>query len=275
MKDVTKKKNEEGEIAYTCIQASDDGWEKDIHRIEEQYNKRINHVNNSDKSKEDKEKEIKQLKMNMLMDPRRPNIFYSTEETAKRKWRIANRLNTIKDNEFLTASYVLTWNTDKPDVWVGYYHGDITDLAVDAIVNAANRTILGGGGVDGAIHKVAGEELREECYKIREEKYPEGVPTGEAVITKGYNLPAKHVIHTPGPIWEDGTQGEPELLYNCYYNSLKLAIDNKVNVIAFPEISTGAYGYPKDEAEKVAFKAISDFVKDYPASLEEIILVKY
>lgn len=160
-------------------------------------------------------------------------------------------------------------------VKITHHKGDITELDVDAIVNAANRTILGGGGVDGAIHKAAGEELREECYKIREEKYPEGVPTGEAVITKGYNLPAKYVIHTPGPIWKDGTQEEPELLYKCYYNSLEVAVENNVKVIAFPEISTGAYGYPKDKAEEVASKAISDFVEKHPAALEEIILVKY
>lgn len=153
--------------------------------------------------------------------------------------------------------------------------GDITKLEVDAIVNAANRTILGGGGVDGAIHRAAGERLKEECFKIRTEKYPDGVPTGDVVITKGYNLPAKFVIHTPGPIWNDGSQGESELLYNCYYNSLKLADKNNIKTLAFPEISTGAYGYPKDKAEEVAIKAISDFIEENPKSFKEIILVRY
>lgn len=152
---------------------------------------------------------------------------------------------------------------------------DITTLKVDAIVNAANRTILGGGGVDGAIHKAAGEDLRTECYKIRQEKYPEGVPTGEAVITKGYKLPANFIIHTPGPIWHGGDQGEAEILYNCYFNSLKLAKENNIKTIAFPAISTGAYEFPKEKAAEVANKAVNDFIENNPEAFDEIFFVEY
>lgn len=152
---------------------------------------------------------------------------------------------------------------------------DITKIEVDAIVNAANKTLYGGGGVDGAIHFGAGRELLAECVQIRETKYADGLPTGEAVLTKGYNLPAKYIIHTVGPIWESENGKEKELLYNCYYNSLKLANKKKIKSIAFPSISTGAFRFPKDLADQIARQAINDFLEKEKSNIEEIFLVKY
>lgn len=134
--------------------------------------------------------------------------------------------------------------------------GDITKLNVDAIVNAANSTLLGGGGVDGAIHRAAGPELLNECRKLG------GCPTGEARITRGYRLPARHVIHTVGPVWQGGRQGEDELLANCYRNSLKLAELNGLKSIAFPSISTGAYHFPIERASRIAVKSVREYLKE-------------
>lgn len=140
--------------------------------------------------------------------------------------------------------------------------GDITELAVDAIVNAGNERGLGGGGVDGAIHRAAGPELLEECQKLPEVRPGVRCPTGEARITKAGRLPCKAVILTVGPIWRGGTRGEPEKLANCYRNALELAAEHGMKTVAFPAISTGVYGYPAEEAAKIAIREARAFLAE-------------
>jgi O-acetyl-ADP-ribose deacetylase (regulator of RNase III) len=134
-------------------------------------------------------------------------------------------------------------------------HGDITKEELDAIVNAANSTLLGGGGVDGAIHRVAGPGLRAECATIG------GCPTGEARLTKGHQLPARYVIHTVGPVWAGGAKGEPDLLSRCYVSALELADQHGIRRLAFPSISTGAYGYPIDQAARIAINTVREYAQ--------------
>ncbi len=141
--------------------------------------------------------------------------------------------------------------------------GDITKLEVDAIVNAANQMMLGGGGVDGAIHRAAGHELYEACLKVPETRPGVRCPTGEARITPGFRLPAKFVIHTVGPVYRDGQHGEPEKLANCYRHSLLLAAENGCHSVAFPCISTGVYGYPIGDAAKIAVQEVGNFLMSH------------
>jgi O-acetyl-ADP-ribose deacetylase (regulator of RNase III) len=149
-------------------------------------------------------------------------------------------------------------------------HGDITKLQVDAIVNAANSSLMGGGGVDGAIHRAGGKQILEECIQIVNRQG--GCKTGEAVITTGGKLPAKYVIHTVGPVWSGGKRNEEHLLANCYSNSLKIAANNGVKSIAFPNISTGVYRFPKEQAAEIAVKTVDTFLRS-DQDIEEVIFI--
>jgi O-acetyl-ADP-ribose deacetylase len=148
--------------------------------------------------------------------------------------------------------------------------GDITKLQIDAIVNAANTSLLGGGGVDGAIHRAGGKAILEECIRIRDKQG--GCKVGEAVITTAGNMPAKYVIHTVGPVWSQSKKDADQLLENAYRNSLKLAVENKVRTIAFPNISTGIYHFPKDKAAEIAIKTVQDFLSEHQ-QIDKVIFV--
>ena len=152
--------------------------------------------------------------------------------------------------------------------------GDITDIEADAIVNAANSSLMGGGGVDGAIHRKGGPQILEECKRIRATEWPDGLPTGKAVITSGGNLKAKYVIHTVGPVWLGGFHVEAELLKQAYKNSLKLAVAKGVKTIAFPSISTGAYGYPVEDASQIAVRTVKEFLEKED-KLERVVFVLF
>ena len=152
--------------------------------------------------------------------------------------------------------------------------GDITEQETDAIVNAANPSLMGGGGVDGAIHRKGGPKILEECKRIRKTEYPNGLPTGKAVITTGGNLKAKYVIHTVGPVWRGGKYEEPKLLAEAYLNSLRLAVSKGLKTVAFPSISTGAYGYPIEKACKIALKTVKEFLEKED-KLDEVIFVLF
>ena len=149
----------------------------------------------------------------------------------------------------------------------GAVQADITTLAVDAIVNAANSSLLGGGGVDGAIHRAAGPDLVFECRLLG------GCRPGEAKITKGYRLPAARIIHTVGPVWRGGGHGEPETLAACYGNSLRLAREHGLRTIAFPAISTGIYGYPAEQASEIAAGVVAEELREHPSAFDEILFV--
>lgn len=150
--------------------------------------------------------------------------------------------------------------------------GDITKEDSEAIVNAANSSLMGGGGVDGAIHRAGGPEILTECKEIRRTRYPDGLPTGEAVMTAAGKMTAKHVIHTVGPVYGRGGIEKAEQLASCYLNSLKLAVEQGLKTVAFPAISTGVYGYPLDEAAKVSSQAIEEFLRT-DSTIDEVRLV--
>lgn len=164
---------------------------------------------------------------------------------------------------------------DIDDTRIHLTRGDITEQEVDAIVNAANSSLMGGGGVDGAIHRRGGPEILQACKTIRQTDYPDGLPTGEAVATTAGNLVARAVIHTVGPRWHGGGEDESSLLENAYRNSLKIAREEGYRTIAFPSISTGAYGYPIDQAASIAIAAVIDAVHEDPGAFDEIRFVLF
>lgn len=185
-------------------------------------------------------------------------------------WTDANQTEIKDKNKKARTSTAMSYQKHFKHGTLQLIVGDITKLDVDAIVNAANNTLSGGGGVDGAIHRAAGPALEEECRRIRDTQG--GCPTGEAVITGGGNLKARYVIHTVGPIWAGGTQGEAELLERAYRNSLRLAEEHDISSIAFPSISTGVYGYPEEKTAPIALAALREHLENREKP-EMIILV--
>lgn len=153
--------------------------------------------------------------------------------------------------------------------------GDITEQRVDAIVNAANPSLLGGGGVDGAIHRRGGPAILAECREIRRTRYPDGLPPGEAVATTAGELPARRVIHTVGPIWRGGRSGEPDTLAAAYRSALERAREEGLRTVAFPSISTGAYGYPVEKAARVALRSVAGYLQEHPDAFDEVRFVLF
>jgi len=171
--------------------------------------------------------------------------------------------NEMREEEFQVGKAIIL-----------FVQGDITEQQTDAIVNAANPTLMGGVGVDGVIHRKGGPKILEECKRIRASDWPDGLPTGKAVITSGGNLKARYVIHTVGPVWRGGNSGEPELLAEAYRSSLKLAVSKGLRTVAFPSISTGAYGYPMAKASTVALATVKEFL-EREDRLEKVVFVLF
>jgi O-acetyl-ADP-ribose deacetylase (regulator of RNase III) len=165
--------------------------------------------------------------------------------------------------------------TTSPDVPLRLVRGDITEQHVDAIVNAANSSLLGGGGVDGAIHRRGGPAILAACRALRQEHYPKGLPTGYAVATTAGELPAQMVVHTVGPVWSGGQQGEPERLAQAYYNSLACCLEHGLRTVAFPSISTGAYGFPFERAAPIALQTVRTYALAHPQAFDAIRFVLF
>jgi len=191
---------------------------------------------------------LKQEILSTPIDPQEFVVALATDIDIKRTYYKSKKFYTLTDIQPLAINGILS----KMAVW----HGDMTTLEIDAIVNSANEGLLGGGGIDEAVHNGAGPLLQRECATLPL------CPTGEARITKGYRLPAKYVIHTVGPYFDDNNKTQPHLLENCYRNSLLLCKKNNIRTVLFPEISTGFYGFPKHEAAKIAVKTVRDFLLD-------------
>lgn len=200
------------------------------------------------------------------------HLFLKTPlyEKLKRKYETMDPTEIYMTNEKDILNICQNYEYTKPFTLLEETRGDITKINyTDAIVNAANSSLLGGGGVDGAIHRAAGIELLKECKTLH------GCETGEAKITKAYHIPTNYVIHTVGPRYLDGTRGEERKLRNCYLNSLKLAEEYQIRSIAFPSISTGIYGYPVEAAAKVAVKAVADYTREHPGKIDVVTWVLF